>query len=73
TDDSGQEATQPNELAQWIIEEHPFFELGTVYTVVAGLLNVLVICDAVGGPLIIRPAPDKKKQDDDAAGDESDD
>jgi len=60
-DDSGNIAQQPNELAQWIIEEHPFFELGTVYTVVAGLLNVLVICDAVGGPLIIRPAPDKKK------------
>ena len=71
TDDSGREATQPNELAQWIIEEHPFFELGTVYTVVAGLLNVLVICDAVGGPLIIRPAPDKKKQDDEAADNES--
>lgn len=62
-DDSERMAQQPNELAQWIIEEHPFFELGTVYTVVAGLLNVLVICDAVGGPLIIRPAPDKKKKD----------
>jgi len=62
-DDSDNMAQQPNELAQWIIEEHPFFELGTVYTVVAGLLNVLVICDAVGGPLIIRPAPDKKKKD----------
>jgi len=59
-DDSGQESRQPNELAQWVIDEHPFFELGTVYTVVAGLLNVLVICDAVGGPLILRPAPDKK-------------
>ena len=38
-----------------------FFELGTVYTVVAGLLNVLVICDAAGGPLVIRPAPKKEK------------
>ena len=63
-DDSGSEAQQPNELAQWIVEEHPFFELGTVYTVVAGLLNVLVICDAAGGPLIIRPSPDKKKKGD---------
>jgi len=59
-DDSNREARQPNELAQWTIRYHPFFELGTVYTVVAGLLNVLVICDAVGGPLIIRPSPDKK-------------
>ncbi|MEM8945022.1 MAG: DUF6677 family protein [Planctomycetota bacterium] len=62
SDDSGNQAQQPNELAQWVIEEHPFFELGTVYTVVAGLLNVLVICDAAGGPLIIR-TPDKKKPD----------
>ncbi len=62
-DDSGKMAQQPNELAQQIIEKHPFFELGTVYTVVAGLLNILVICDAAGGPLILRPAPDKKKND----------
>lgn len=60
-DDSGNEAQQPNELAQWIVDEHPFFELGTVYTVVAGLLNVLVICDAAGGPLIIR-TPEKKQK-----------
>ena len=62
-DDSGRNAKQPNELAQWTIDEHPFLEIGTVYTVVAGLLNVLVICDAVGGPLIIRPAPDKKSNE----------
>ncbi len=61
TDDSDNPATQPNELAKWIIDNHPFFELGTVYTVVAGLLNVLVICDAAGGPLIIR-TPEKKKK-----------
>ncbi len=59
-DDSGREAQQPNELAQWIVDKHPNFELGTVYTVIAGLLNVLVICDAFAGPLIIQPAPDKK-------------
>lgn len=60
-DDSEKMAQQPNELAKWIIDNHPFFELGTVYTVVAGLLNVLVICDAAGGPLIIR-TPEKKKK-----------
>ena len=60
-DDSENTAQQPNELAKWIIDNHPFFELGTVYTVVAGLLNVLVICDAAGGPLIIR-TPEKKKK-----------
>jgi len=29
-----------------------FFELGTVYTMIAGLLNVLVIYDALAGPAI---------------------
>ena len=29
---------------------HRFFELGTVYTMIAGLLNILVIYDAWGGP-----------------------
>ena len=32
---------------------HRYFEFGTVYTMVAGLLNVLVIFDAFGGPLIL--------------------
>jgi len=54
---------QPNEQAKWIVESHPHFELGTVYTVIAGLLNVLVICDAFGGPLIIRPKEKKSKEE----------
>ena len=33
------------------------FEIGTLYTTVAGLLNILVICDAYGGPVYGR-APD---------------
>lgn len=70
TDDSGQRTQQPNELAKWIIEHHPYFELGTVYTVVAGLLNVLVICDAAGGPLIIR-TPENKKKSKDSSDDDS--
>lgn len=63
-DDSGNWTTQPNELAMWTVKYHPYFELGTVYTVVAGLLNVLVICDAVGGPLIISHPKDKKTDKD---------
>lgn len=39
-----------------------FWELGTVYTMIAGLLNVLAIYDAWGGPAYSTPA---KKQDDD--------
>ncbi len=33
---------------------HRYFELGTVYTMIAGLLNVLVIYDAWGGPAYVR-------------------
>jgi hypothetical protein len=64
-DYSGHMSTQPNELAMWTVKMHPRFELGTVYTVIAGLLNVLVICDAVSGPLILKPHP--KKGDDEEA------
>jgi uncharacterized iron-regulated membrane protein len=62
-DDSGHMSTQPNELAKWTVELHPFFEIGTVYTVIAGLLNVLVICDAVSGPLILKTHPKKQDRD----------
>jgi hypothetical protein len=62
-DDSGNMSKQPNELSMWTVKMHPFFELGTVYTVIAGLLNVLVICDAVSGPLILKPHKKDKVAD----------
>jgi hypothetical protein len=40
-----------------------YFELGTVYTMIAGLLNVLVIYDAWGGPA--EPYVPAKKEDED--------
>ena len=43
---------------------HSYFELGTVYTMVAGLLNVLAIYDAWCGPVLGEPA---KKEDEDEA------
>ncbi len=64
TDDSGNDARQPSELAKWTVDSHPYFELGTVFTVVAGLLNILVICDAAAGPLLITPPPEKKQKKD---------
>jgi len=64
TDDSRHESRQPNELAKWVVQHHPYFELGTVYTVVAGLLNILVICDATAGPLILSPSKDKNAEED---------
>jgi hypothetical protein len=54
----------PDEAAKWNHDSADMFEMGTVYTIVAGLLNLLVICDAFGGPLVIHPPEDKKKPDD---------
>lgn len=51
-----------DELARWHDESNMFFELGTLYTVVAGLLNVLVIYDAYAGPVIAQPEEDKDKR-----------
>jgi hypothetical protein len=45
-------------------ELHEFFELGTVYTVIAGLLNMLVIFDAWAGPVFAEESPAAKKEDD---------
>jgi hypothetical protein len=52
----------PDELAKWNYDLADLFEIGTVFTVIAGLLNILAIYDAYGGPLIIVPPDDKKKQ-----------
>ena len=49
-----------DELSAWQAELHRFFELGTVYTMIAGLLNVLVIYDAWCGPMLI-PAENSEK------------
>lgn len=51
----------PDELAKWNYELGDLFDIGTVFTVIAGLLNILAIYDAYGGPLII-PPDDKTKQ-----------
>jgi hypothetical protein len=51
----------PDELAKWNYELGDYFEIGTVFTVIAGLLNILAIYDAYGGPLIVATIDDKKK------------
>jgi len=53
----------PDELAQWHYEQGEYFEIGTVFTVIAGLLNVLAIFDAYGGPLVVPPEEPKKPDD----------
>lgn len=44
-----------DELASWHEMYHSLFELGTLYTVIAGLLNVLAIYDAYAGPFLATP------------------
>ena len=50
---------QHDNLAEWHRRLKTRFELGTLYTMVAGLLNVLVIYDAFAGPVFT--SPDEKK------------
>ena len=59
-DKAGNEVLHPDELAKWHHDLSDRFEIGTVFTVIAGLLNLLVICDAYGGPLVIPPPAEKK-------------
>ena len=53
---------QQDKLAQWHDELTSKFEIGTLYTMIAGLLNLLVIFDAYGGPFVFPAdtAPNKK-------------
>ncbi len=43
----------------------PFFDLATAYTMIAGLLNILAIYDAWGGPVFVVPPKDDDPKDDD--------
>lgn len=55
TDQSENVVMHGSEREKWHHDLHFFFELGTVYTMMAGLLNVLAICDARWGPLVVLP------------------
>ncbi len=50
-------------LGMWHVELGHFFEIGTVYTLVAGLLNLLAIYDAYVGPVIIKSEDEEKDGD----------
>ncbi len=45
---------------------HRRLELGTVYTMIAGLLNVLAIYDAYGGPVRLEPEEPKRREDEES-------
>jgi hypothetical protein len=49
-----------DELADWHDELKSYFELGTLFTMIAGLLNVLAIYDAYAGPVF--PVENKDKR-----------
>jgi len=51
-----------DELAGWHEQLAGKFDLGTLYTMIAGLLNVLAICDAFAGPFVPAPEDDKKRK-----------
>lgn len=51
----------PQELNDWYRRLNKYFELGTVYTMIAGLLNVLAIYDAWGGPVQLVEDDRRKK------------
>src|SRR5688572_21691707 len=41
TNSDNPDSVRRDELAQWHMRYHSFFELGTLYTMIAGLLNIL--------------------------------
>ena len=62
-----------DELADWHKTYHALFEFGTLYTMIAGLLNVLAIYDAAFGPFVPHHEEDRGPPggDDEPEGDAS--
>ncbi len=52
----------PDEVAAWYARHGSGYELGTWYTMIAGLLNLLAIYDAYGGPLLVPISGRKSKE-----------
>lgn len=50
----------PDSLARWHDDLKGFFEIASLYTMIAGLLNMLAIYDAFAGPVF--PQPEEKKK-----------
>lgn len=58
-DDHWEVGREADELSQWHAQAGVFFELGTLYTMVAGLLNILAIYDAFAGPVFPKDEKDR--------------
>jgi hypothetical protein len=50
-----------DQLSIWHKQLGRFFEIGTLYTMLAGMLNVLVVYDAFSGPMHPSPRDDRKE------------
>ncbi|ASV73388.1 hypothetical protein THTE_0786 [Thermogutta terrifontis] len=58
----GTDDGNPPTLSRICYELHAYFDLGSLYTAIAGLLNILVIFDAFGGPLFPEPSARKDQE-----------
>lgn len=56
-------ANENDVLGIWHDELKHKFEIGTLYTVVAGLLNILAIYDAFAGPALLQERDEKEDED----------
>lgn len=54
---------RPGELQVWQRELGQRYDMGVLYTMIAGLLNFFAIWDAVSGPAPSEPVEEKKKND----------
>ncbi len=41
-----------DERREWLSSYHAYFDIGTLYTLIAGVLNMFAIFDAYGGPAV---------------------
>ena len=62
---TGAQGEQSDQLHAWQKDYGYFYDVGTVFTMIAGLLNVLAIWDPWGGPATPTPTGEKEKIADD--------
>jgi len=58
----GTDDGDPPTLSRLCYELHSYFDLGSLYTAIAGLLNLLVVFDAFSGPIFPEPPKHKKEK-----------
>lgn len=68
TDAAGAVVTHPDGFAKWNYDLGYRFEFGTMFTVIAGLLNILAVYDAHDGPLVLTDKKKKTKDQPDPGG-----